>query len=63
MEVLMKASDVLKKLEQHEAECELRYKRIEERLDEQRTNFKNLDMRLWGIAVLIVVIAGLERLF
>ena len=59
----MKASDVLKNLEQHEAECELRYKRIEERLDEQRTNFKNLDMRLWGIAILIVVIAGLEKLF
>ena len=38
----MKASDVLKKLEQHEAECVLRYKRIEERLDEQRANIKNL---------------------
>ena len=59
----MKAPDVLKKLEQHEAECELRYKRIEERLDEQRTNFKNLVMRLLGIAILIVVIAGLEKLF
>ena len=63
LEINFLISDVLKKLEQHEAECGLRYKRIEERLDEQRANFKNLDMRLWGIAVLIVVIAGLERLF
>ena len=32
----MKLEDVLSKLEKHEAECALRYARIEERLDDQK---------------------------
>tara|TARA_R100000329_G_C7524304_1_gene184890 strand:+ start:63 stop:248 length:186 start_codon:yes stop_codon:yes gene_type:complete len=60
--MLMKATDVLKKLEQHEAECNLRYKRIEERLDDQKIHLKGLDIRLWGLAVLIIVTPFLHKL-
>ena len=57
----MTPEEVLAKVESHEAECALRYKRIEERLDDQKAHLKNLDTRLWGIAILIVTIAGLEK--
>ena len=58
----MKAEDVLKKLEQHEAECTLRYRRIEERLDDHKAGLQRLDMRLWGLAGLIVAVAIAEHL-
>jgi len=32
----MRVEEVLSRLEKHEAECNLRYKRIEERLDDQK---------------------------
>tara|TARA_Y100000114_G_scaffold84827_1_gene78347 strand:- start:896 stop:1150 length:255 start_codon:yes stop_codon:yes gene_type:complete len=55
VEVLMKAEDVLKLLEKHEAECSQRYMDIQDKL-------KSLDNRMWGIMLLIVVAAGLEQL-
>ena len=58
----MKAEDVLIKLEQHEAKCNLRYARIEERLEEQKVTLAKLDLRLWGLAVLIVGAAVAEQL-
>ena len=57
----MTPEEVLAKVESHEAAGALRYKRIEERLDDQKAHLKNLDTRLWGIAILIVTIAGLEK--
>lgn len=58
----MKIEEVLSRLEKHEAECNLRYKRIEERLDDQKEMVsKNsealtrLDMKIWGLAILIIV--------
>ena len=58
----MKVEEVLSRLEKHEAECNLRYKRIEERLDDQKEMVsKNsealtrLDMKIWGLAILIIV--------
>lgn len=58
----MKVEEVLSRLEKHEAECNLRYKRIEERLDDQKDMvLKNsealtrLDMKIWGLAILIIV--------
>ena len=51
----MKVEEVLAKLEKHEAECNLRYKRIEERLDDQKETLKGLDYKIWGLAVLIIV--------
>ena len=59
--VVMKAEDVLQQLEVHEAECNLRYKRIEERLDEQKKTLDRVDIRLWGLAALIVGLALAER--
>jgi hypothetical protein len=58
----MRVEEVLSRLEKHEAECNLRYKRIEERLDDQKDMVsKNsealtrLDMKIWGLAILIIV--------
>lgn len=51
----MKAEEILARLEKHEAECNLRYKNIEERLDHQRSYLEKLDKRLWQIAALIIV--------
>ena len=46
----MDTNDILKLLEKHEAECNERYKKIDKQLDK-------LDMRLWGIALLIIATA------
>jgi len=50
MEMLMDINDLLNRLERHEAECNERYEKIDKQLDK-------LDMRLWGIAILIVATA------
>ena len=47
--------DLFSRLEKHEAECTLRYKRIEERLNDQKETLKNLDYKIWGIGVLVVI--------
>jgi hypothetical protein len=52
----MKTVDVLKLLEKHEEECNRRYADIQRQLDK-------LDLRLWGIAVLIVAAAIAQRMF
>ena len=51
----MKVVDVLSKLEKHEAECNLRYQRIEEKLTENKSALKAFDVKLWGLAVLILI--------
>ena len=51
----MRVEDVLAKLEKHEAECNLRYQRIEEKLTEQKSALDRLDIKIWGLAVLILV--------
>jgi chaperonin cofactor prefoldin len=55
MEVLMKATEVLKLLEKHEESCDKRYAEIQDHL-------KKLDNRLWMIVSLIIVASGLEQL-
>ena len=57
----LKAKDVLLLLERHEAECSLRYESINEKLADQKAALKTLDMRMWGIAALIVATAVAER--
>ena len=52
---MMEVTEVLAKLEKHEAECTLRYKRIEEQLGEQKLSIKALDIKIWGLAVLIII--------
>ncbi len=51
----MKADEVLKLLEKHEADCSERYADIQDKL-------KSLDNRMWETMVLIVLAAGLEHL-
>ena len=57
----LKAKDVLLMLGRHEAECSLRYEAINEKLADQKAALKTLDMRMWGIAALIVATAVAER--
>ena len=52
---MMEVTEVLAKLEKHEAECTLRYKRIEEQLNEQKLSIKALDIKIWGLAILIII--------
>lgn len=52
----MKVEEVLKLLEKHEAECNERYNKIDKQLDK-------LDMRLWGIALLIIATSIAGELF
>jgi len=58
----MSPEEVLKQLEKHEAECTLRYKRIEERLDDHKSYLEKLDFRMWGLAALIIGVAVAEHL-
>lgn len=51
----MKIVDVLTRLEKHEAECNLRYQRIEEKLTDHKDALKSFDIKLWGLAVLILI--------
>jgi|TARA_B100000900_G_scaffold258561_1_gene220373 hypothetical protein len=51
----MKAEEVLKLLEKHEADCSSRYADIQDKL-------KSLDNRMWGLMILVVLAAGLEQL-
>ena len=52
--MLLKGEDVLKLLAKHEEECTRRYADIQKQLDK-------LDMRLWGIAALIVAAAIAQK--
>ena len=51
----MRVEDVLAKLEKHEAECNLRNRRIEEKLTEQKKTLEGLDLKIWGLGILIIV--------
>ena len=57
----LQAKDVLLLLESHEKECSARYERIEEKLSDQKAFLEKLDLRMWGIAALIVGVAVAER--
>tara|TARA_R100000664_G_C2642998_1_gene67112 strand:- start:189 stop:413 length:225 start_codon:yes stop_codon:yes gene_type:complete len=50
----LQAKDVLLLLEKHEAGCNLRYDAINDKLVSQSKTLDTLDMRMWGIAGLIV---------
>lgn len=57
----LQAKDVLLLLESHEKECSARYERIEEKLSDQKAFLEKLDLRMWGLAALIVTTAIAER--
>ena len=52
----MKAEEVLKLLEKHEESCDKRYEQIQKQLD-------RLDIKVWGLAVLINFAPLVNRLF
>tara|TARA_A100001388_G_C28667859_1_gene450024 strand:+ start:430 stop:789 length:360 start_codon:yes stop_codon:yes gene_type:complete len=54
--VKMKVADVLKKLEKHEKSCDKRYEQIQKQLD-------RLDLKIWGLAVLIIFAPFINRVF
>jgi hypothetical protein len=56
-------AQLIEQLNVHEAECTLRYKRIEEKLEENKQAMIKFDMKIWGLAVLIVTTAIAQRLF
>jgi hypothetical protein len=57
----MKVEEVIARLEKHEAECNLRYKSIEQRLADHKTSLKSLDTKLWGLAVLIIIAPFVQK--
>lgn len=59
----MTPEEVLTRLDKHEAECNLRYKNIEEQLTTTKECIKALDVRLWGLGALIISVAVAENLF
>ena len=58
----IKLMDVLSKLEKHEAECNLRYQRINEKLSDNGDRLKLLDLKIWGLAVLIIIAPMVHKL-
>ena len=54
--VKMKADEVLKLLEKHEAQCDKRYAEIQDKL-------KSLNGRVWGLYGVIIGVAVLEKIF
>ena len=58
----LQAKDVLLLLEHHESECNIRYEAINEKLASQSETLKTLDMRMWGIAALIIATFLAEKL-
>ena len=58
----MSPEEVLAKLAQHEMKCDLRYQRIEERLDDQKEELIWLKKMMWGIVVLIFIAPMVHKL-
>ena len=58
----LSVEEVMHELAKHEAECTLRYKRIEEILGDQKNQLKGLDIRMWGLGVLIIGAAVAQKL-
>lgn len=59
----MKVEEVLARLEKHEAECNLRYQRIEEKLEEQKKTLNSLDYKIWGLGLLILLTPVVHRIW
>jgi len=54
--VKMKTADLLKRIEKHEKSCEKRYEQLQKQLD-------RLDLKIWGLAVLIIFAPFIDRVF
>lgn len=62
-EETMKIEEVIGRLEKHEAECNLRYQRIEEKLEDQKKSLEKLDYKIWGLAILILLTPIIHKLW
>ena len=63
-EVFMKeAEEAIARLEKHEAECSLRYQRLDEKLSEYSQFIKSVDGKLWAIGVLVLVAPAVHNLW
>lgn len=54
--VKMTPEEVLKQLEKHEESCDKRYEQIQKQLT-------GLDIKVWGIAILIIIAPFAQKLF
>jgi|TARA_R100001224_G_C3886799_1_gene103522 hypothetical protein len=59
----MEAKDVAKLLEKHEAEAKIRLQENNRRFCQLEKKIDKLDMRLWGIALLILGVAFAGKIF
>ena len=59
----MEAKDVANMLAKHEAEAKVRLEEYNRRFYQIEKKLDKLDMRMWGLAVLIVGVAVAERFF
>jgi hypothetical protein len=57
----IKRSTPEQRMDVHEVECALRYKRIEERLDSGNEKFDKLEKLVWGIYPFIIVLFIVEK--
>ena len=63
-EVYMKESEIaLARLEKHEAECSLRYQRLDEKLSEYAQVIKSVDSKLWTIGILVLLSPAVQFLW
>ena len=61
------AKESMEKIAAHERECSIRYENIEKRLDRGADKFDAKDAKftryIFGLYVLIIVAAGVDRIF
>jgi len=49
------------RMDVHEAECALRYKRIEELLGESNDKFNKLEKIVWGVYPFVILLYAVEK--
>lgn len=59
----MSPEEVLAKLAHHEEKCDLRYQRIEDRLDDHKEELKWLRKMMWALIIAIMASPWIQRLW
>ena len=55
------AKDAILKIEQHESECSLRYKSIEQQLYAGSKKFDRIETMLWGVYPFVITVVALFK--
>lgn len=55
------AQKAVAQIEVHEKECALRYKAIEQRLDDGKARFDRLETMIWGVYATVIVAVALPQ--